>query len=636
MAPRLSPGIQTREYDFSLIVPTLSTTESGTVGGFSWGPVEHPILIDSEDELVETFWKPNNTNANDWFTASQYLAYASALWTVRVVDDNAANTSLRALNAGANNGFLVKNDDQYENQYSDGSLKLGFNTGDWIAKYAGDLGNNIKVATCTSAAAFQSNLTGTLTVAANATTVTGVGTAFTTEMQVGDILILNNEAIKVSAIANTTSLTLANRHVAGAAANTASRRWEYYYEVDTAPGTSPYAAERGGANDEMHVVVIDRTGIISGTAETVLEKYQYVSKASDAKTLNGDGNYYKNHINERSAWIRWAGHPSLAGIGSPARNVTFGAAALPVHYNLQNGRDGQAVTNNEKIVGFNFFRDVEELDISFILGSDADSTLAVYIINNIVEKRQDCVALFSVPKAFVVNNKGQEAADCVVFRQTLPSTSYAALDANWKYTYDRYNDVYRYVPMNGDTAGINVRTSEDRDAWWPAAGFNRGNAKNVTKLAWNPRETDRDQLYKNGINPYVIFKNEGPVLYGQKTLLAKPSSFDRINVRRLFIVMRKAIARSARYFLFEFNDEITRRQFKNLVEPYLRDIKGRRGITAFAVKCDETNNTPTVIERNEFVGSIAVRPNYSSEFITLNFASVSGNVTFEEAFSQII
>ncbi len=635
MAARLSPGVQTREFSFDLVVPNLSTTESGCVGGFSWGPVEQPILIDSEEELVSTFWKPNNTNANDWFTASQYLSYASALWTVRMVDDNAANTALRATNASGNTGFLVKNDDIYENMYNDGSLKLTYNTGEWIAKFAGDLGNNLKVAQCTGAAAFQSNLTGTLTVAANGQTVTGVSTLFTTQTKVGDVLLINNETHKVSAVANTTSLTLATKHVSGAAANTATRYWEYYNEFDTAPGTSPYVSDKGGSADELHVIVIDRTGVITGTPDTVLEKYPFVSKASDAKTLNGEGNFYKNVINDKSDWIRWAGHLALSNIGSPSLGTTFGTATLPTSVSLQNGRDGQAITNNEKIVGFNFFKDVEELDISFILGSDADSTLAVYIINNIVEKRQDCIALFSVPKSYVVNNKGHEATDCIVFRQTLPSTSYAALDSNWKYTYDRYNDVYRYVPMNGDTAGINVRTTEDRDAWWPAAGFNRGNVKNVTKLAWNPKETDRDQLYKNGINPYVIFKNEGPVLYGQKTLLAKPSSFDRINVRRLFIVMRKAIARSARYFLFEFNDEITRRQFKNLVEPYLRDVKGRRGITAFAVKCDETNNTPTVIERNEFVGSIAVRPNYSAEFITLNFASVSGNVTFEEAFSQI-
>jgi hypothetical protein len=635
MAALLSPGIKTREFDFSLVVPNLSATESGLAGGFLWGPVEEPMLIDSEEELVQTFWKPNNTVANDWFTASQYLSYADKLWLVRMVDDNAANTTLRAANASANTAFLVKNDEQYDINYNDGSLKLSYNTGDWIAKFAGALGNNLRVATCTSAAEYSSNLTGTVAVAANSFTVTGTGTAFTTEAQVGDYIVINNETNKISAIANTTSLTLVTRHVAGATANTASRRWEYFFEVDTAPGTSQYVSDQGGSNDEMHVVVIDRTGIITGTPDSVLETYQYLSKASDALTLNGEGNYYKNVLNTKSDWVRWAGHPSLSNIGSPAKGLTFGGGTLPKKFDLQNGRDGQAITNNEKIVGYDFFKDVEELDISFILGSDADSTLAVYIINNILEKRQDCVGFFSPPRAYVVNNKGHEATDCVVFRNTLPSTSYAALDANWKYMYDRYNDVYRYVPMNGDTAGINVRTTEERDAWWPAAGFNRGNVKNVVKLAWNPKQADRDILYKNGINPYVIFKNEGPVLFGQKTLQAKPSSFDRINVRRLFIVMRKAIARSARYFLFEFNDEITRRQFRNLVEPYLRDIKGRRGITSFAVKCDETNNPPTVVERNEFVGSIAVRPNYSAEFITLNFASVSGNISFEEAFSQI-
>lgn len=635
MARLLSPGILAREIDLTLLVPNVSTTETGIAGQYNWGPVEKPVLIDSEEELVSVFGKPTNDNADDWFTSSNYLSYANTLWVVRMVDDNAANTSLRALNASANTGFLVKNDDIYEEMYNDGELKLNHNTGDWIARYPGARGNSLKVVTCDSAAAYQSNLTGTVTVLSSNTTVTGTGTTFSAQTKVGDFLVVNNETHKVASITSNTVLTLETRHVAGASANTAVRRWEYYYEVNTAPGTSTYAQGLGGTNDEMHILVIDEDGLITNEPDTVLEKFQYVSKASDAKLINGEGNYYKNVINTKSEWIRWAGAPSTANIGAPAKGIAFGTATLPVTYALGNGRDGQAITNDERIRGYDFFKSQEDMDVSILLGSAADTTLAVYIINNICEIRQDMLAFFSPPRAYVVDNKGFEAEDCITFRNTLPSTSYAALDGNWKYQYDRYNDVYRYVPANGDVAGIHVRSSVETDDWWAAAGLNRGQVKNSIKLAWNPRQADRDQLYKNGINPIVTFKGEGTVLFGQKTLFAKPSAFDRINVRRLFIALKKAISKMARYFLFEFNDEITRRQFVNIVEPYLRDIKGRRGVTAYYVKCDSENNTPIVIDRNEFIASIFVKPNRVAEFIYLNFVAVATGVEFSEVENTI-
>lgn len=635
MAPLISPGVSAKERDFSLIVPNVSTTESALVGQFVWGPVEVPMLIDSEEELVSTFWKPNNQVADDWFTASNYLSYTDKLWTVRVVENTTANTVNRATNASANTGFLVKNNDHYFDNYNDGSLKLSFNTGDWIAKYPGALGNSIKVSVCSGGNAFQSNLTGTVTIVPNSTTVTGTGTTFTAQLQVGDHLTVANETIRVASITSATVLTLANPHFAGATAATAIRRWEYYFEHNTAPNTSIYTSSLGGSNDEMHVVVVDEEGTITGTPNTVLEKWSYLSKATDAKVETGATNYYKEVINQESQWIRWAGHPAIANIGSNAKNTAFGTNALPQNYSFQNGRDGTTVTNSHRIVGWDMFKSEEDYDISFLLGSAADTTLGVYLINNIAEVRQDCVAFLSPARSMVVNNKGNEATACIAFRNSLPSTSYAALDNNWKYQYDRYNDLYRYVPMNGDVAGIHVRSDEDLDAWWPAAGLNRGHVKNSIKLAWNAKQADRDLLYKNGVNPVVTFKGEGTVLFGQKTLLAKPSSFDRINVRRLFIVLRKAISKMARYFLFEFNDEISRRRFVSIVEPYLRDVKGRRGITKYLVVCDATNNTAEVINRNEFIGTVIVVPNYSAEFITLNFVNAKNGLRLEEIVSQL-
>lgn len=627
----LSSGVYVKEFDLTNVVPAVSTTEGGLAGGFRWGPVEELVLIDSENELVSTYWKPNNTVANDWFTAANFLAYANKLWINRVVNDSHANTALRATNASAGSaGFLVKNDDIYYGAYADGSLMTTHNTGPWIAKYAGAMGNSLRVSICPSATAYQSTLTGTVTISANTTTVTGSGTTFTTQVTIGDLLVVENETHKVTAITNTTSLTIATRHVAGASAKTAVRRWEYYNEVDVAPGSSDAALTAGGSSDEMHIVVVDEDGEWTKQAHTVLEVYQKVSKSVAGYRDDGSTNYYKEVINQQSEYVRWAGHhASLTNAGS-ALGTSFTAPVTPLSSSLTYGSDGIAVGNAEKIRGYSLFESTEDSEVSIILGSDATQTIATYIINNICEKRLDCVAFFSPPRAYVVNNKGDEAVDCVLYRNTLPVTSYAALDNNWKWQYDRYNDLYRYVPLNGDVAGLHVKTDMERDPWWAAAGFNRGHIKNSIKLAWNPKQADRDILYKNNINPIATFNGEGTVLFGQKTLLSKPSAFDRINVRRLFIVLEKAIAKAAKYQLFEFNDEFTRAQFKNMVEPFLRDVQGRRGIYDFKVICDETNNTAEVIDRNELVGDIYIKPARVAEFIRLNFIATRTGVAFEE------
>jgi len=270
-------------------------------------------------------------------------------------------------------------------------------------------------------------------------------------------------------------------------------------------------------------------------------------------------------------------------------------------------------------------------DVSIIPTGAVSGATVTYIINNIAEVRKDCVVFASPERANVINNSGTEATSVVNFRNSLPSTSYAVLDSGWKYQYDRYNDVYRYVPLNGDTAGCAVRTDFVADPWFSPAGFNRGQIKNVVKLAYSPGATDRDTLYKRGINPVVTFPGNGTVLFGDKTLLAKPSAFDRINVRRLFIVLEKAIATAAKFQLFEFNDAFTQAQFRNLVEPFLRDVQGRRGITDFKVVCDSTNNTEVVVDRNEFVADIYIKPARSINFIQLNFVATRSGISFTES-----
>lgn len=428
---------------------------------------------------------------------------------------------------------------------------------------------------------------------------------------------------------------------------TVERYWEFFNVVDTAPGQSNWQLLNGNtsANDELHIVVVDEGGQFSGTPGQILEVYKGLSRSTDAKNEDGTINYYKEIINQNSAYIWWTNDRSVA-LSNTAVNLASSTASAPASIRFSLGADGlseESATLGILGEAYDLFASSEDIDISLVLqGRPIGGTtvqdgrtvsnfqLANYIIDNIVDRRRDCIALVSPDKSTVVNNLGDEALDLVAWRKAIRNTSYAVLDSGYKYQYDRYNDVYRWVPINGDIAGICARTDLTNDAWWSPAGFNRGQIKNLVKLAFNPRKSERDVLYSNGVNPVVTFPGQGTVLYGDKTLQAKPSAFDRINVRRLFIVLEKAIAVSAKYSLFEFNDAFTRAQFRNLVTPYLRTIKGRRGITDFLVVCDDTNNTPQIIDSNQFVGDIYIKPARSINFIQLNFIAVPTGVQFSE------
>ena len=416
--------------------------------------------------------------------------------------------------------------------------------------------------------------------------------------------------------------------------------WTYRTEFDSAPGTSDYAAAAGGLNDELHVIIIDEDGAFTGTQGEVLEKFAFVSKASDAKKFDGSNNYYKDVVNSRSTYVWWMDHPTQlssgvgeANWGSAAKGNNFKSTTVSISRSLASGVDDLAITEGQKQTAFAIFADDSRFDVSLIMLGKATAATATYVINNVAETRLDCV-VFASPQSVsgdVVVGSGSTATDALIaYRNSLPSTSYGVLDTGYKYQYDRYNDKYRYVPLNGDIAGLCARTDYTNDPWFSPGGLNRGQVKNVVRLAVNPTKTDRDELYKNGVNPVVTFPGEGTVLFGDKTLLAKPSAFDRINVRRLFIVMEKAIATAAKFQLFEFNDSFTRAQFRSLVEPFLRDVQGRRGITDFRVKCDESNNTGEVIDRNEFVADIFIKPNRSINFITLTFVAARSAINFSE------
>lgn len=475
-----------------------------------------------------------------------------------------------ALNASANGaGVLIKNRTDYETDF----MSLG-NNSIFAAKFPGDLGNSLKIS-----------------------------------------------LLPASASANFSS-------------------WAYATNFTTAPNTSTYVANFGGQKDEVHVAVIDEDGRFTGTAGTVLETFPFLSVASDAKKADGSSNYYVNVLNDTSKFVYVTNHPvTNSGWGvasSTTANTNYGSASTTLAtgytYSLANGVYSGTATDSDLTNAFNFFKNAEEVDVSLIITGSANTAVVQNVIDNIAEARKDCVAFVSPPRSAVVGNAGGETSSITTFRNNTlnKSSSYAFLDSGWKYQFDKYNNVYRWVPLNGDIAGLCVRTDFERDPWFSPAGFNRGQIKNVVKLAWNPNKSQRDDLYKIGVNPVVSFPGEGTVLYGDKTLLSKPSAFDRINVRRLFIVLEKAIARAAKYSLFEFNDEFTRSQFVALVEPYLRDVKGRRGIYDFRVVCDETNNTPEVIDRNEFVGDIYIKPARSINFIQLNFVAVRTGVAFDE------
>ena len=424
-----------------------------------------------------------------------------------------------------------------------------------------------------------------------------------------------------------------------------TRYWEYFSQVDAAPGRSAYVATNGNTtshlgntsvqNDEVHVVIADEDGAIAGNPGAVLEVWQGLSRATDAKNSDGSTNFFKNVINEQSQFI-WIADDRSGSESNTAANIVSASNSAPMTLSLTGGTDQDEanIAFTAIATAFDQFISAEDVDVSLVLagrtrGGINGTQLANYLIDNIAEVRKDCVVFVSPEKGDVVNATTPDT-NVIEFRNSLRSSSFAVLDSGYKQQYDKYNDLFRWIPLNGDIAGLCVRTDNARDPWFSPAGTNRGQIRNSIKLAFNPNLGQRDALYKNGVNPVISLQGQGTVLYGDKTLLAKPSAFDRINVRRLFIVLEKAISNAAKSFLFEFNDEFTRTQFRNLVEPFLRDVQGRRGIYDFKVVCDETNNTAEVVDSNKFIGDIYIKPARSINYIQLNFVAVRSGIEFSE------
>ena len=643
MAFQVSPGVLVQEKDLTRIIPAVSTSIGAVAGPFNRGPVGEVVAISSEQELVETFGKPDSTNFEYWFSASSFLQYSNALRVVRT-----ENTSLTNANTNGSS-VLVKNVDDYENNYASGQANVGL----FAAKTPGAWGNNLLVATCPSASAFEQTLTTSQQVdqadlAVGDITVT-VDSDATSYLNVGDIIEFSTTAAtadfndgdkyRVTSVASTSIGIVQHPRGDGglkrAVADDAriKRKWRYYESVDGAPGTSTYVSNRSGSNDEIHVVVIDEDGGISGTPGEVIETFSKVSKAADAKTPQGDDNYYANVIKNRSNYIYWMDHNSSgSNWGSNASGVTFTAVDTPTSQSLSGGADGSSVTTGQLKSAYEFFQDADTVDVGLIIAGPSGSTTHIDNLVTIAENRKDAIVFASPQRSDVVNivNSNTQTTNVIDFFDNIRSSSYVVFDSGYKYTYDRYNDLYRYVPLNGDMAGLSARTDLIADSWYSPAGFNRGIIRGAVKLAYNPTKAQRDQLYPKRVNPVATFPGQGTVLFGDKTGLSSPSAFDRINVRRLFIVLEKAISTASKFQLFEFNDEFTRANFRNIVEPFLREVQGRRGITDFLVVCDETNNTGEVIDRNEFIAEIFIKPARSINFITLQFIATRTGVAFEE------
>lgn len=697
MAFQLSPGVNISEIDLTNVTPAVATTEGAIAGVFRWGPTGQRILVTSEKELFARFGKPATyytdntltttwTNHETWFSAANFLSYSDALFVTRTADATAAaatSTNFDALYKGklgnsltvthcvsGNFDAVARTQTLTLNPSSTAGVATGFTTSAGITAYAGvgdrvTLSNNTQLvisaistvsdAAAGSAVTFDGSdglvailATDTIVKSAHGLTTgqavqysRGAGTAIEGLDEGGFYFVIRTDAGNfklATTLANANAGTAVDLVAVGAGTShtvTPVTTWKSNLTFTSKyTGASIYAStfstqwgdanlfDAGPSTNGVHVVVRDADGAISGVVGTVLERWENLSTSPTATKYDGSTNFIVDVLEQNSSWIAV----------SNAKSVLIAATTFSSGATLTSGSDGLdevGITVSDLAAGYDLYVDSSEVDISFVIqGKAKGTTLANYIIDNICEVRRDCVA-------FISPELSDTTVDNIInFTGTLSSSTFAVVDSGYKYQYDKYADVYRWIPLNADVAGLCARTDDVRDPWFSPAGYNRGNIKNVVKLLVNPSKAQRDLLYKNSINPVVTQPGQGTVLFGDKTFTSTVSAFDRINVRRLFIVLEKTIGTAAKSTLFEFNDDFTRAQFTNLVEPFLRDVQGRRGIYDFKVVCDETNNTAQVIDSNQFVGDIYIKPARSINFIQLNFVAVRSGVEFSEIVGQ--
>ena len=572
--PSESPAIVVKEVDLTGVVPNVQTSTGAIVGDFNWGPVQQATLVSNESGLVSVFGSPDSDNTVDFHSAAYFLRYSNSLQVVREVTSAAKN----AYDANASAVPTVKNRDDWDTQI--GARDSDDHT--FVAKYPGDLGNSLQVKLLQADSA-------------DATTKFDADATF---------------------VAN----------------------------FDGAPGTSTYATGVGATSDEIHVMVVDQDGLISGTQGEVLETFPYLSVAKNAKNADGSTNFVRDVINNASTYVWMAGEGDasmfshLSGTDA-ASGVEFGFKDGVKSISLAGGVNSGSLTTTEFGTGHDKFEDVDTIEVDMLIApgmsSRADQTT---VVNDLVATaqttRKDCVVVASPARSDIVNSTTQNA-NAVTTAKTFTNSSYLFADNNYLKVYDKYNDQYIQIPAASSTAGLMAATDAVAAPWFSPAGPRRGQYLGITALNYSPTKAERDTLYKAGVNPISNIPGQGVLLFGDKTKLARPSAFDRINVRRLFLGIERAIAIAARNVMFEFNDEFTRAEFTNIVEPFLREIQGRRGITDFRVVCDDTNNTAAVIDRNEFIANIFIKPARSINYVTLNFVAVRTGVDFEEVVGTV-
>ena len=580
--PSASPAVVVKEIDLTGGVPNVQSTTGAIVGNFRWGPAEQRYLIDNETSLVNVFASPDSANTIDWHSASYFLRYSGSLQVVREVTSAAknarSNTGQLATDSDGGLGTpVIKNETDFLGQQS--TLNAASHT--FIAKYPGELGNGIKVSICPPDSAVFSG-------------------------------------------------------------------WTYKNEFDDFPGTSSYASGAGASNDEVHIVVVDSDGEFTGTRGTVLERYPFVSVGTNAKNTDGTTNYAVDVINGRSDYVWMINFDSdykAVGAGTSIDNGdNFDPSTLSsaTNYTFTKGVNSGALGTTEFQSGFDLFEDKDIVEIDFLIApgmttTENQRTIVNDLITTAQSLRKDCVVVTSPARDDVVNltNTTTMTNNIVNTAGGFTKSSYLVADANYLKIYDKFNDQYINIPAASSTAGIMAATDLNRAPWFSPAGSRRGQYLGITAISYSPTKAQRDTLYKAGVNPIANIPGQGVLLFGDKTGLGRPSAFDRINVRRLFLVLERAIGRAAEQVMFELNDEFTRAEFVNIVEPVLREVKGRRGITDFRVVCDETNNTPAIVDRNEFIADIFIKPARSINYVTLNFVAVRTGVDFEEVVGTV-
>jgi hypothetical protein len=656
MASQVSPGIILKERDLSnVVIVGAQQITAAIAGAFVKGPINQITNISSQRELVNIFGKPTDANAEDWYVASEFLSYGGRLAVVR--------TSTGVENASTDGGYLVQNDQDW--------ISGGFISETFIARTAGTWGNSLLVAVVDRGADQYVTLSAAPDVIAQQTILeftngkTAEVVSWDAQTLVASILLTNGSGLIASG-----DVLEGGSVLPGAAAITATAVSDWYTNTEITygmgqttgiklsaigprPGTSEYASTKGIEWDEVHVAVIDLNGIISGSANNIVETFTYLSKLGDGKSTEGADTYYRNVINQQSSYIFTGAHPSTQyNVGNGAAYYAWGlqssemesgdkfTLALVASNALYGGVDDYQYNSAEYGDAIDLFLDTEETNVDFILmgGSmtlENDTKAKANKVISIAASRKDCIAFVSPHKGNQVGSNGaltssQQKVNTINFFNGLTSTSFAIFDSGYKYFYDRFNDKYRYLPCNGDVAGLCVSTSATLDDWYSPAGVNRGSLRNAVRLAYNPNKADRDELYQARINPIVSFPGSGVTLFGDKTALASPSAFDRINVRRLFLNIEKRVGDLSKQVLFEQNDEATRSSFSSAVNAYLNEVQARRGVTDFLVVCNESNNTPDVIDRNEFVAEIYIKPTRSINYITVTFTATKTGVSFNE------